>query len=106
MWLNKVDESGIDSGLTQAQIDEIVNTLKDSRPNPCSYLNQEYIDIHLAQFDDGVSVIQTNWTYSRYAETNGFVGVPDDNRLFVIPKNYCDEVIAKSNRMTFKVKTE
>ena len=62
-----------------------------------SYLSKEYIDAHLAQFDDGVSVIQTDWAYSRYSETNGFVGVPDDNSLFVMPKNYCDKVIAKSN---------
>lgn len=72
-------ESGIDSGLTQAQIDEIINTPKGSRPDPSSYLSKEYIDAHLAQFDDGVSVIQTDWAYSRYSETNGFVGVPDDN---------------------------
>ena len=26
-----------------------------------------------------MSVIQTDWAYSRYSETNGFVGVPDDN---------------------------
>ena len=31
----------------------------------------------MAQFDDGLSVIQTEWAYSRYSETNGFVGVPE-----------------------------
>ena len=90
-------ESGIDSGLTQSQIEDIINTPKGSRPDPSSYLSQEYIDAHLAQFDDGVSVIQTEWAYSRYSETNGFVGVPDDNSLFVMPKNYCDDVIARAN---------
>ena len=90
-------ESGLDSRLTQSQIKDIVNTPKGSRPDPSSYLSQEYIDAHLAQFDDGVSVIQTEWAYSRYSETNGFVGVPDDNSLFVMPKNYCDDVIARAN---------
>ena len=90
-------QSGIDSGLTQSQIEDIINTPKGSRPDPSSYLSQEYIDAHLAQFDDGVSVIQTEWAYSRYSETNGFVGVPDDNSLFVMPKNYCDDVIARAN---------
>ncbi len=51
----------------------------------------------MAQFDDDLSVIQTEWAYGRYSEINGFVGVPDDNTLFVIPKKYCDEVIAKAN---------
>ncbi len=60
-------------------------------------MSQDYIDTHLAQFDDGVSVIQTDWAYSRYSETNGFVGVPDDNTLFVMPKNYCDDVITRAN---------
>ena len=85
------------SGLPQSKINEIVNTPKGSRPNPSSYLSKEYIDNHLARFDDGVSVIQTEWAYNRYSETNGFVGVPDDNSLFVMPKDYCDGVIARAN---------
>ena len=28
---------------------------------------------------------------------NGFVGVPDDNSLFVMPKKYCDDIILKAN---------
>ncbi|WP_051685505.1 pre-toxin TG domain-containing protein [Clostridium sp. KNHs205] len=90
-------KGGLKSGLTQSQIDDIVNIPKGSRPEPSTYLNQDYIDTHLAQFDDGVSVIQTDWAYSRYSETNGFVGVPDDNTLFVMPKNYCDDVITRAN---------
>ena len=96
--VKKVVESGLDSGLTQSQIEKIVNTPKGSRPDPSSYLSQEYIEAHLAQFDDGVSVIQTEWAYKRYSEINGFVGVPDDNSLFVMPKNYCDDVIERANR--------
>ena len=88
-----LSESGLDSGLTQSQIEKIVNTPKGSRPDPSSYLSQEYIEAHLAQFNDGVSVIQTEWAYKRYSEINGFVGVPDDNSLFVMPKNYCDGLI-------------
>ncbi len=51
----------------------------------------------MAKFENGVSVIQTEWAYGRYSETNGFVGVPDDNTLFVLPKEYCDSVIQKAN---------
>ena len=90
-------KGGSDSGLTQLKIEDIINTPKGNRPDPSSYLSQKYIDAHLAQFDDGVSVIQTEWAYNQYSKTNGFVGVPDDNSLFVMPRNYCDGVIARAN---------
>ncbi|MYL59331.1 hypothetical protein GLW20_17625, partial [Virgibacillus halodenitrificans] len=86
-----------DSRLGELEIDEIVSIPKGSRPDPSTYLNQEYMDKHLSQFDDGLSVIQTEWAYGRYSEINGFVGVPDDNTLFVLPKNYCDEIVSKAN---------
>ncbi len=35
-------KGGIKSGLTQAQIDYIVNIAKGNRPNPSSYLSQVY----------------------------------------------------------------
>ncbi len=85
------------SGLDKVKVDEIVSIPKGSRPDPSTYLSKEYMDIHLSQFDDGLSVIQTEWAYRRYSETNGFVGVPDDNTLFVLPKKYCDEVLFKAN---------
>ena len=77
--------------------DTITSIPKGERPDPTTYLSQEYINEHLAQFADGVSVIQTNWAYSRYSEMNGFIGVPDDNTLFVMPKSLCDDVIKKAN---------
>ena len=83
--------------LDDVKIAEIINLPKGTRPDPSLYLPQDYIDIHLAQFEDGVSVIQTKWAYSRYSETNGFVGVPDDNTLFVMPRKFCDEVIAEAS---------
>ena len=92
------DEVRLDKGiLSSEKIKEIVNTPKGSRPDPTTYLSKEYIDAHLAQFDDGISVIQTEWAYGRYTEINGFVGVPDDNTLFVMPKDYCDGVIGRAN---------
>ena len=82
--------------LNDVDINAIINIPKGARPDPSTYLSQEYIDIHLAEFEDGVSVIQSDWAYSRYSETNGFVGVPDDNTLFVMPKSYCDRVIEEA----------
>ena len=81
----------------QSQIEDNVSVPKGDRPDPSTYLSQEYIDAHLAQFDDGVSAIQTKWVYRGYSEINGFVGVPDDNSLFVMPKKYCDDVISRAN---------
>ena len=48
-------------------------------------------------FDDGISVIQTEMAYRKYSEMNGFVGVPDDNTLFVLPKDFCDEILLKAD---------
>ncbi|BCZ45186.1 hypothetical protein psyc5s11_12530 [Clostridium gelidum] len=85
------------AGLDKLKVDEIVSIPKGSRPDPTTYLSKEYIDTHLSQFDDGLSVIQTEWAYGRYSETNGFIGVPDDNTLFVLPKKYCDGVVSRAN---------
>lgn len=92
--------------ITLAQVDNIINTAKGSRMNPSSYLSTEYINAHLSQFEDGLSVIQTDWAYNRYSVTNGFVGVPDDNSLFVMPKNFCDEVIRRANGDISIIETE
>ena len=88
---NQLRENGLDINVEN----DILLTNKGLRPDPSTYLSPEYIQAHLAQFDDGVSVIQTEWAFSRYSETNGFVGVPDDNTLFVMPKEFCDEVLKK-----------
>ncbi len=90
---NKFRENGLDINVEN----DILLTNKGLRPDPSTYLSDKYIKEHLAQFDDGVSVIQTEWAFSRYSETNGFVGVPDDNTLFVMPKEFCDEVLKKAN---------
>ncbi|MDB2094249.1 hypothetical protein [Clostridium paraputrificum] len=85
------------AGLDKIKIDEIVSIPKGTRPDPATYLSKEYMDMHLSQFDDGLSVIQTEWAYGRYSEINGFVGVPDDNTVFVLPKKYCDGVVLRAN---------
>ena len=75
----------------------ILKIPKGSRPNPKTYVNSEYLTKHFAEFEDGATVIQTEWAYTNYSEANGFVGVPDDNTLFVMPKKYADKVIQESN---------
>ena len=39
------------AGLNQEKIDTIVNTVKGQKPDPSSYLSQEYIDNHLGEFE-------------------------------------------------------
>lgn len=43
------------AGLTRSQIDEIINTQQYQRPDPSTYLTQEYIDGHLDMFKNGVT---------------------------------------------------
>jgi len=88
---------GISGGAQFAKVRNVANIQKGIRPNPKKYLSKRYINKHLSKFNDGASVIQTEWAYSRYSKSNGFVGVPDDNSLFVMPKNYCDEIISKAD---------
>ena len=75
----------------------ILKIPKGSRPNPKTYVNSEYLTKHFAEFDEGATVIQTEWAYTNYSEANGFVGVPDDNTLFAMPTKYADKVIQNSN---------
>lgn len=89
-------QSGLDSGLTQSKIKDIVNTPKGSRPDPSSYLSKEYIDAHLAQFDDGASIIMTKEQYINYVKGNSTIGIPTDGTQFVFPKNYCDDIASKA----------
>ena len=75
----------------------ILKIPKGSRPDPKTYVNSEYLTKHFAEFDEGATVIQTEWAYTNYSEANGFVGVPDDNTLFAMPTKYADKVIQNSN---------
>ena len=75
----------------------ILKIPKGSRPDPKTYVNSEYLTKHFAEFDEGATVIQTEWAYTNYSEANSFVGVPDDNTLFVLPTKYADKVIKNSN---------
>ena len=75
----------------------ILQIPKGSRPDPKTYVNSEYLTKHFAEFDEGATVIQTESAYTHYSEANGFVGVPDDNTLFVMPTKYADKVIKNSN---------
>ena len=90
-------EGGRYSGLSETQMDDIINIAKGSRPNPSTYLSQDYIDVHLAQFDNGASIIMTKEQYINYVKGSANIGILSDSTQFVMPKNYCDEIAIKAN---------
>ena len=87
--------NNLNSGLTQSQIKEIVNMPKGSRPDPTTYLSKEYIDAHLAKFNEGASIIMTKEQYINYVKGNAVIGIPTDNTQFVLPQNYCDKIASE-----------
>lgn len=75
------------AGLTRSRIDDIIKTSKGRRPNPSTYLSQEYIDQHLDLFRDGVTKF--------YAQApTGAVGPPDGT--FVMPASVADDLIKQA----------
>lgn len=76
------------AGLTRTQIDDIIKTPKGQRPNPSTYLSQEYIDQHLDLFRGGVTKF--------YAQApTGAVGPLDGT--FVMPASVADDLIKQAN---------
>ncbi len=77
--------------------DTITSIPKGERPDPTTYLSQEFINEHLAQFENGASIIMTKEQYINYVKGNSQIGIPSDGTQFVMPKNYCDEIATKAN---------
>ncbi len=77
--------------------DAVLDMPKGTRPDPSSYLPKSYIDKHLAQFDDGASIIMTKEQYVTYVQGKDKIGIVSDGTQFVMPKNFCDEIASKAN---------
>ncbi len=76
--------------LRDARVREILDVPKGQRPDPSTYLSQEYIDEHLARFDDGAVRITSVEAVEQY----GTAGPPGG---FVMPKSDFDEIVADAN---------
>lgn len=86
--VDDTDELVRSAGLTQKQINDIINIPKGQRPDPSTYLSQEYIAQHLNMFRTGVTKF--------YAKTpTGTVGPPDGT--FVFPFSFADDMITQAN---------
>ena len=77
-----------EAGLDQAKINDIILTNKGFRPDPSTYLTQEYIDAHLDLFEDGVTKIVCQAPI-------GTAGPPTGT--FVMPSSVADDLILKAN---------
>jgi hypothetical protein len=82
------------SGLTQAQIDAIVQTPRGSRPDPATYLSPDYVDTHLSQFSNGTSKIA--WGGPTAARPN--VGPPGGT--FVMPSDLADSMLSNASSVS------
>lgn len=74
--------------LDQSVIDDILSTPKGSRPDPSTYLSQEYITNHLSQFDEGMSKFA--YGMPKYPD----VGHPSGH--FVMPKSVADDLLQRA----------
>lgn len=83
-----VDDIARSAGLTQVQIDDIINIPKGARPDPSTYLPQEYVDEHLAMFQNGVTkiVLETS---------GGTIGPPSGT--YVMPTSVADDLLLQAN---------
>jgi len=83
-----VDDVIRSAGLTQAQIDDIIKTPQGQRPNPSTYLPQEYIDQHLDMFRGGATKF--------YAKApSGTVGPPTGT--YVMPSSVADDLLRRAD---------
>ena len=83
------------AGLTQIKIDEILKKPKGKRPDPSTYLSEEYILGHLSQFNNGAAYILPKNDYDLY-----YRGTPKiarkDGTLFVTSKNYLNHILQQA----------
>lgn len=75
------------AGLDEKKVNEILSLPKGSRPDPKTYLSEEYIEGHLSNFQNGVTKIKSKPP----VDTEG-VGLG----TFVMPKSVADDVIMRA----------
>jgi len=87
----KVETNGVP--IDKATYDEILNIPKGQKPDPETYLPQEYISKHAEEFSDGATRIVSRGDYDMYG-----LGKPDDlNSEFVSSKRNMESIVNESN---------
>lgn len=84
------DAGRVGHGLSQSQLDDVVAIEKGLRPDPSTYLPAQYIDDHLALFDDGATRFQLQSGLDKYGPGQR------DGTSFVVPKAEADRLLAET----------
>lgn len=77
--------------LSEKKIKEILKLDKGKRPDPKIYLSKSYINKHIEQFQNGISIILGIDQYNKYVKNNKLIG-REDNTCFVIPTDICNKI--------------
>jgi hypothetical protein len=78
---------------------KVLDIAKGQRPDPSVYLDQKYIDFHLAQFNGGATYLVTKKALDDYGRDT--LGYPD-NTQFVMTKTEMDAMLTKPARISAK----
>ncbi|NJM24268.1 MAG: hypothetical protein HC859_00730 [Bacteroidia bacterium] len=85
--MEKMDDLGADEALRRNPgALEALNDPKGSRPDPSEYLSQNYIDNHIAKFDDGAVRFTTQSKIDQY-------GTLGNKEAFTMTKSEFDDIV-------------
>lgn len=82
---------------------KVLDIAKGQRPDPSMYLDQKYIDFHLAQFNGGATYLVSKSSLDKYGRDT--LGYPD-NTQFVMTKTEMDAMLTKTGKDISKIETE
>lgn len=79
----------IEAGIAGKTID-VLSLSKGLRPEPSTYLSREYIEKHIAEFDNGATRIMKKSSYDVHGPAR------EDGTMFVLPKSQADRILAEA----------
>jgi hypothetical protein len=82
---------------------KVLDITKGQRPAPSVYLDEKYINFHLARFNDGATYLVTKKALDDYGRDT--LGYPD-NTQFVMTKTEMDAMLVKTNKDISKIEKE
>ncbi len=82
---------------------KVLDITKGQRPDPSVYLDQKYIDFHLAEFNNGATYLVTKKALDDYGRDT--LGYPD-NTQFVMTKAEMDAMLTKTGKDISKIEKE
>ena len=82
---------------------KVLDITKGQRPDPSVYLDQKYIDFHLAEFNNGATYLVTKKALDDYGRDT--LGYPD-NTHFVMTKAEMDAMLTKTGKDISKIEKE